>query len=466
MKKKIRVASGSIMAIIIFLSILHYVSGIVERKDSYFKYEPFYEQAEDFDVLFMGTSHVLNAVYPMELWNDYGIVSYNFGGHGNYLPTTYWIMENALEYTNPKLMVIDCFFLGQNEKMRDVDQQHISLDRIPLDKVKADGIRDVVEEEKRLDFIWKFSIYHNRWNELDREDFEKSVSREKGAESRIELTKEPDISEGADIRRLEEETTGVRYLRKMIEECRKRNVDVLLTYLPSPTIKEYQAEVNTVADIAAEYGINYLNFCDLDMLNYEADCADRVFHLNPSGARKVTDYLGNYMKEHYEIPDRRNNPAYDFWYEDYREYENLKLENMQKQTGLDTYLMLQADKNYDIMIEINDKSILGEELYCKLLQNLGIDLLQLSDGTDLILIHKGGEQVVYVNSLKRTGGAADTPLGEVSLYYNDKGEYGVYWDGRECYVVPDDMEYDIRILTYQSESRELLADSREKYKTL
>ena len=169
MKKKIRAVSGSIMTIIIFLSVLYYVSGIVERKDSYFKYEPFYEQAEDFDVLFMGTSHVLNALYPMELWNDYGIVSYNFGGHGNYLPTTYWIMENALEYTSPKLMVIDCFFLGQNEKMRDVDQQHISLDRIPLDKVKADGIRDVVvEKEKRLDFIWKFSIYHNRWNELDR----------------------------------------------------------------------------------------------------------------------------------------------------------------------------------------------------------------------------------------------------------------------------------------------------------
>lgn len=71
------------------------MDGIVARKDSYFKYEPFFKQEENFDVLFMGTSHVLNAVYPMELWNDYGIVSYNFGGHGNYLPTTYCIMKNA-----------------------------------------------------------------------------------------------------------------------------------------------------------------------------------------------------------------------------------------------------------------------------------------------------------------------------------------------------------------------------------
>lgn len=464
MKKKIQIAVRGIMTIIIFLFVLHYAAGVAERKDSYFKYESFYEQEEDFDVLFMGTSHVLNAVYPMELWNDYGIVSYNFGGHGNYLPTTYWIMKSALEYTTPKLMVIDCFFLGQNEKMRDVDQQHISLDRIPLDKVKADGIRDVVEEkEKRLDFFWKFSIYHNRWNELDKGDFEKEISREKGAESRIELTKALDISEGVDNCRLEEETTGVQYLRKMIEECQERNIDVLLTYLPSPTIKEYQAEVNTAADIAEEYGINYLNFCDLNMLNYEADCTDRVFHLNPSGAKKVTDYLGKYMKEHYEIPDHRGNPAYGFWYEDYKEYENFKLESMQKQTSLDIYLMLQADKNYDIMIEMNDKSVLGEELYVKLIQNLGIDLLQLSDEADFILIHKGGEQVVYVNNLKETGGAVDTSVGEISLYYNAKGEYGVYWDGRECYVVPADMEYDIRILTCQGEYREVLADSYAKY---
>ena len=172
MKKRLHRAVSGIMAIIIFLVILYYVDGIVARKDSYFKYEPFFKQEENFDVLFMGTSHVLNAVYPMELWNDYGIVSYNFGGHGNYLPTTYWIMKNALEYTTPKLMVIDCFFLGQNEKMRDVDQQHVSLDRIPFNKVKADGIKDVIEEkDKRLDFYWKFSIYHNRWNELDKEDF-------------------------------------------------------------------------------------------------------------------------------------------------------------------------------------------------------------------------------------------------------------------------------------------------------
>jgi hypothetical protein len=62
----------------------------MERKSSDFKYADYFEQDEDFDVLFFGTSHVINGIFPMELWNDYGIVSYNFGGHGNEIATSYW----------------------------------------------------------------------------------------------------------------------------------------------------------------------------------------------------------------------------------------------------------------------------------------------------------------------------------------------------------------------------------------
>ena len=50
-------------------------------------YYDFYQQEQDFDVLFLGTSHVLNAVYPMELWRDYGIVSYNMANHSENICT-------------------------------------------------------------------------------------------------------------------------------------------------------------------------------------------------------------------------------------------------------------------------------------------------------------------------------------------------------------------------------------------
>ena len=81
MFRKIPIRVRRITATICFGMILVLVVGVTqklfERKYSYSKYYDFYKQQQDFDVLFLGTSHVLNAVYPMELWRDYGIVSYN-----------------------------------------------------------------------------------------------------------------------------------------------------------------------------------------------------------------------------------------------------------------------------------------------------------------------------------------------------------------------------------------------------
>jgi hypothetical protein len=48
-------------------------------------------------------------------------------------------------------------------------------------------------------------------------------------------------------------------------------------------------------------------------LNFETDMADEG-HLNPIGAEKLTTHLAKYIREHYNIPDRRNDPAYAEWH--------------------------------------------------------------------------------------------------------------------------------------------------------
>ena len=146
---------------------LSYASGITERKDSRNKYADFYAQKEDFDVLFIGQSRMLNAVFPMELWNDYGIVSYNLAGHGNRIPTNYWVLKNALEYTTPKLVVLDCGLVKEEEKTGPLEQLHLSVDHIPLSRTKIAMMEDLLgDSKKKQDFLWKFSTYHNRWSEV------------------------------------------------------------------------------------------------------------------------------------------------------------------------------------------------------------------------------------------------------------------------------------------------------------
>ena len=73
------------------------VSDVLERKASKIKFEPFFDHPQQYDVLFIGDSHVHNGVFPMELWDDYGISSYNIACYGNTIPVSYWNMMLALE---------------------------------------------------------------------------------------------------------------------------------------------------------------------------------------------------------------------------------------------------------------------------------------------------------------------------------------------------------------------------------
>jgi len=76
-KNCLRVISGCILTVILLFCVLECLSNILERKDSRIIFQEFYEQSENFDVLFFGTSHMDSAVSPMDMWEQNGIVGYN-----------------------------------------------------------------------------------------------------------------------------------------------------------------------------------------------------------------------------------------------------------------------------------------------------------------------------------------------------------------------------------------------------
>lgn len=395
MKRKVKICVSILITIVLIISGMLTLTNIVQRKSSDFKYTPFFAEEKDFDVLFFGTSHVINAVFPMELWNDYGITSYNFGGHGNEIATTYWTLINALDYSSPKLVVVDCLKLSSEAKaFKNENYVHYSLDAFPLTSNKIKAAFDLMEKEKRLEFLWDFIIYHTRWNELTKSDFVPTSNEEKGAEYRpaVGIPNEVpiiDINEKSPS-----DTIAATYLRKIIQACQERNIDVLLTYLPFPASEEEQKEAHLAYDIANEYGVNYINFLDMpDCINYMTDCYDEDSHLNPSGARKVTDYLGKYITEHYSLNDKRANIEYASWHDHYNQYTIRKYRHLKEQKKLDTALMLLSDKNVSSCVFIKgESSLLQDTRVVELLQNISpfvnLDMLSsaISSGEDYFLL--------------------------------------------------------------------------------
>ena len=59
---------------------------LLRRKDSERKYSDFIDNADKVDVIFLGSSHMLNAVSPAQLYEETGITSYNFAKPGGIIP--------------------------------------------------------------------------------------------------------------------------------------------------------------------------------------------------------------------------------------------------------------------------------------------------------------------------------------------------------------------------------------------
>lgn len=362
------------ISLCILALLLHQLRLLTENKSSYTKTAEFVETADEYDVLFFGTSHMTMSVYPMELWKDYGITSYNLGGNGHPLAISYWVLMNALDYANPQLAVIDCYGLQWNSKVpKDMGYAHQSIDAYPLSENKCRTVFDLFDSTvERLEYLWDFTTYHYRWSELKKSDFQPQYGMDKGADYTEVVAVPNNVEQIVPGQESEIESISVTYLEKMIEECQKRDIDVLLTYMPYPAPEDDQLAAKYAESIATKYGVAYINFLETDVVNYAVDCFDEDSHLNASGARKVTNYLGEYIQTKYGIPDHRGTEKYAGWDGDYANYMAYKTEKLQNKESLNNYLMLLADKSYNYSIYVkSDSCILSEdEQYRELFENL------------------------------------------------------------------------------------------------
>lgn len=51
---------------------------------------------------------------------------------------------------------------------------------------------------------------------------------------------------------------GVEYAEKIIQECKKRDIEVFLIYTPTPASENRQQEANRAMQIAQKYDIGYI----------------------------------------------------------------------------------------------------------------------------------------------------------------------------------------------------------------
>ena len=131
--------------------------------------------------------------------------------------------------------------------------------------------------------------------------------------------------------------------------------------------------------LAKENSLTYLDFNTEELsskieFDYSKDC-ENTNHLNIYGAEKVTNYIGKYISENYDIIDKRENIEYAYLKEEAEKYnsdvENRKLKNI---FDAGQYLELLGKGDFTLIISQNKK--FPNEIndgFNKTLNSLGID---------------------------------------------------------------------------------------------
>ena len=346
--------------------VLWALSGLMERKASRNQFGPFLEHPQQYDVLFFGDSRFVNCLFPMELWEDYGIAGYNLSCYGNTMPVNYWAMMNALDYASPRVVVLAVNGVRKDIKVTGSSSDlHTALDFLPLSRTKVQAIRDLTDDpnaedddgNRYADMRWEYAFslgkYHDRWSELTPNDFRGRPNVQKGADMMAGVAPTEDYDIIDDDQFAEEQGAGFAYLRRTIEACQSRGIEILLVHLPYPASENAQMNANTVGSIAEEYGVGFIDFVRLDsVVDYASDCYDQQAHLNPSGGLKVTDYIGAYLTEHYALEDHRGDAQYAGWQKDEQSYAAYKRSLIAGQDALPSLLMMLHDDSVSASIAV------------------------------------------------------------------------------------------------------------------
>ena len=316
----------SVLTLIFLALMVRVLSLLVENKQSYGKYNEFYKYSGEYEVLFCGSSHMMNAVLPMELWKDYGIHSYNIGNGAETIPVTYHVVLNALDYAAPEVLVMDVFYAYSDQILPEISKEmpHQFFDLLPLSENKLRSVREIFRDEKdRWNYIIPFSIYHSRWNELTKNDLRREDECLGGARLLLasytlrDTLFDPPASHDIPGRPRE-------YIKKVKELCDERGIRLICVVNPYAMWQENRTcNVNFKKEMA-ELGIEFLDLRE-DVVDIYADSADDM-HVNLCGERKVTDFYGRYLSS--ILPRRDSSYSSDsreiVWNERYAAYVQKK----------------------------------------------------------------------------------------------------------------------------------------------
>ena len=288
-----------------------YMKGIIEGSFT----SEYYADTAPHEVLFIGDCELYENVSTVELYRQYGISSYIRGNSQQLVWHSYYMLEDALRYETPKVVVFNVFSLKYNEPKSET-YNRMALDGMRWSRTKVDAINaSMTADENFIEYVFPFLRFHSRWQELKKTDLDYMFHRDQVTVNGYYLRADVRPMETLpDPKTLTDPTLGsnaMDYLQKMTDLCKEKGITLILVKSPITYphwYPEWDEQVRSFADNNGLTYINCLNDIDEIGIDWSHDTYDGGEHLNIYGAEKFADYLGEYLVSNYDLTDYRNVP--------------------------------------------------------------------------------------------------------------------------------------------------------------
>lgn len=287
----------------------------------------FYEMEENtVDVLGLGSSHAFYALQPNQLWEEYGMTAYVMASPEQTLPMSYFLLKEALKYQKPEVLLLEGYYIYYEKFFSSKARLRMAFDGMRNDEIKAEMLNTFLPDlswKDKLSWYIPFLKYHSRWQSLKSADFHTRPYYRGG---KLDTTVYRNKDMGLDIPELEIPSVSLEYFEKIADICEKNGIELIVYATPfssSQSAYEYRQGASLAFEkYLAKKGIPFLFLQKSKAagIDFETDFRDWA-HLNLSGQRKVTGYIGKYLHENYSLQNHKEEEGYAAYEEEYLLYK-------------------------------------------------------------------------------------------------------------------------------------------------
>ncbi len=312
--------------VVLFILLLNSSSKLVATKGEFnehaqYEYETVYEFYKEIpntlDAVYLGASHVYMYWLAPIAWKQTGITVYPLSTSSQPMSAVPFLIEEARKTQPQALIIANVNQLVMSGATSGV--VHNIADFFPLSMTKINMVQylynvgDGRDAYSIMEFFFPLLRFHTRWKGLTWKDFhfEETLGL-KGVRIFDDfLSGKNDMTSNFMIVDKKEPLAeyGSKVLNDILNYCDREKVNILFVIVPQFTEEESRtAQYNTAKDYIESRGYPVLDMMDhFDEIGLDLSqdyVGEDGKHTNLHGAIKVTEFLSQYLLDHYDFPEK------------------------------------------------------------------------------------------------------------------------------------------------------------------